>query len=97
MQFLIILFQIPGLLKALSTPNGNVCSNYSPMYVERTYEALKRFQEGVALFTFPESPIKCPGAPQKILYIAEHYLRKVNHRKKRDYILIIDRLLMFVI
>lgn len=70
--------QIPGVVEALSIPNGNVCSNYSPEYVNRTYKALEKFQSGNAIFTFPNSPVKCPGAPQKIMYIAEHYLRRVG-------------------
>uniref|UniRef100_A0A182PTM6 Sulfide:quinone oxidoreductase, mitochondrial n=1 Tax=Anopheles epiroticus TaxID=199890 RepID=A0A182PTM6_9DIPT len=73
--------KIPGLLEALSIPNGKVCSNYSPKYVDRTYQALQNFRSGNAVFTFPNSPVKCPGAPQKVLYIAEHYLRKSNKRK----------------
>jgi len=28
------------------------------------------------LFTYPNSPIKCPGAPQKIMYMAEETFRK---------------------
>ena len=28
------------------------------------------------MFTFPNSPLKCPGAPQKIMYIAEESFRK---------------------
>lgn len=70
--------QIAGVVEALSIPNGNVCSNYSPKYVNRTYTALQKFQSGNAIFTFPNSPVKCPGAPQKAMYIAEHYLRKVS-------------------
>lgn len=73
--------QIPGVLEALSIPDGNVCSNYSPDYVERTYRSLERFQSGNAIFTYPNSAVKCPGAPQKIMYIAEHYLRKVGVTK----------------
>ncbi|XP_052889356.1 sulfide:quinone oxidoreductase, mitochondrial [Anopheles moucheti] len=73
--------KIPGLVEALSIPNGNVCSNYSPKYVDRTFQALQKFKGGNAVFTFPNSPVKCPGAPQKILYIAEHYFRKSNKRK----------------
>lgn len=42
--------------------------------------ALEKFQKGNIIFTFPASPVKCPGAPQKICYITEHYLRKVNKR-----------------
>uniref|UniRef100_A0AAG5CVT5 Sulfide:quinone oxidoreductase, mitochondrial n=1 Tax=Anopheles atroparvus TaxID=41427 RepID=A0AAG5CVT5_ANOAO len=76
--------QIPGLVEALSIPNGKVCSNYSPKYVNRTWQALQNFRTGNALFTFPNSPVKCPGAPQKVLYIAEHYLRKSNKRKNAN-------------
>lgn len=74
--------KIPGLVEALSIPNGKVCSNYSPKYVDRTYACLQNIQEGNAIFTFPASPVKCPGAPQKIVYIAEHYFRKLNKRNK---------------
>lgn len=44
--------------------------------------ALERFQSGNIIFTFPASPVKCPGAPQKICYITEHFLRKANKRKQ---------------
>lgn len=69
--------KVPGLEEALSIPDGNVGSIYSPQYVDRVYDSLRRFQKGNAIFTFPSSAVKCPGAPQKILYIAEHYFRKV--------------------
>lgn len=76
--------QIPGLEDALSIPGGAVCSNYSAKYVNRTYEALKNFQSGNAIFTYPNTPVKCPGAPQKILYIAEEYFRKTGKRDKAN-------------
>lgn len=57
--------------------NG-VCSNYSVDYVNLTYKALQDFESGNAIFTFPNTPVKCPGAPQKICYITEHYFTKVN-------------------
>uniref|UniRef100_A0A1L8E0E0 Sulfide:quinone oxidoreductase, mitochondrial n=1 Tax=Nyssomyia neivai TaxID=330878 RepID=A0A1L8E0E0_9DIPT len=74
--------RIPGLVEALAIPGGAVCSNYSPKYVNRTLEALQKFQQGNAIFTFPNSPVKCPGAPQKIAYIAEHFLRR--NKKRAD-------------
>ncbi|XP_073839518.1 sulfide quinone oxidoreductase [Musca autumnalis] len=74
--------KIPGLLDALAIPNGKVCSIYSPLYVDRTYDCLRNITEGNAIFTFPSSPVKCPGAPQKIVYISEHYFRKMNKRNK---------------
>lgn len=71
--------RIPGLVEALKS-KGSVCSNYSPLYVEGVYEAFQAFRGGNAIFTFPSSPVKCPGAPQKICYIFEHYLRKNKKR-----------------
>jgi len=72
--------KIPGLVAGLRQRESGVCSNYSPKYVDLTYDALKRFDGGNAIFTFPNSPVKCAGAPQKIAYIAEEYLRKNNKR-----------------
>ncbi|CAG9863655.1 unnamed protein product [Phyllotreta striolata] len=71
--------KIPGLLQALDKPT-DVCSIYSPKYVSHTYEVLKKLETGNAIFTFPNSPVKCPGAPQKICYLTDHYLRKHNRR-----------------
>jgi len=72
--------KIKGLPDAFETPG--VCSNYSPLYVEKTLECLRQFKEGNAIFTLPNTPIKCPGAPQKAMYIAEQYLRKNGKRDK---------------
>lgn len=74
-------FQIPGLQESLSIPNGNVTSIYSPLYVDRHLKALEQFEGGNIVFTFPASPVKCPGAPQKICYITEHYLRRTGKRQ----------------
>ena len=74
--------QIPGLIKSLDNPDSGVCSNYSINYVEKTFETLKSFRSGNAIFTFPNTPIKCPGAPQKICYLVEDYLKKKNLRDK---------------
>jgi sulfide:quinone oxidoreductase len=70
--------EIKGLTETLGK-NG-VCSNYSKETVEKTWEFLKRFTGGTAVFTFPNTPIKCAGAPQKIMYLAEHLFRKKNIR-----------------
>ncbi|KAK6625784.1 hypothetical protein RUM43_006083 [Polyplax serrata] len=74
--------RVPGLVESLNMPGSGVCSNYSPEYVEKTYKALMSFEEGNLVFTFPNTPVKCAGAPQKICYIAEHYLRKTGKRGK---------------
>ena len=42
-------------------------------------------QGGTALFTFPNCPIKCAGAPQKIMYLAEENWRKRGIRASIQY------------
>ncbi len=66
---------VKGLRENLGK-NG-VCSNYSPDTVEYTWETLKNVGAGAKLlFTQPPMPIKCPGAPQKIAYLAADSLRR---------------------
>jgi sulfide:quinone oxidoreductase len=67
---------LPGLRDALE--RENVCSNY--LDPEKSFEALKRFKGGNALFTQPATPIRCGGAPQKIMYLAEEYFVKSGVR-----------------
>lgn len=64
--------QIEGLETALG--KGVVCSNYTDS--EHTWEVLKNFKGGNAVFTQPATPIKCGGAPQKIAYLAADYFQK---------------------
>ncbi|XCA83846.1 FAD/NAD(P)-binding oxidoreductase [Exiguobacterium mexicanum] len=74
--------RIKGLEAALGTKQ--VCSNYSYEHVDYTWETLKGFDGGTALFTHPASPVKCGGAPQKIMYLAEDYFAKtgIRHNSK---------------
>lgn len=76
----------PELLKGLpeAMDKGVVCSNYTDP--KHTWEVLKNFKGGRAVFTQPATPIKCGGAPQKIMYMAEHYFRKQGIRDKTDVI-----------
>jgi sulfide:quinone oxidoreductase len=66
--------KIEGLKDTIG--KNNVCSNYSPDTVEYTWECIKNLQSGTALFTQPPMPIKCAGAPQKIMYLAADRFRK---------------------
>ncbi|CAB3406705.1 unnamed protein product [Caenorhabditis bovis] len=75
---------IKGALEALETPG--VCSNYSPKYVEKTFKEASIFQSGNAVFTFPNTPIKCAGAPQKVCYITESILQKRGVRQNANVI-----------
>lgn len=70
--------KIEGLKETLGK-NG-VCSNYGYEFVDSTYQSLKSTKSGNALFTFPNTPIKCGGAPQKIMYLADSFLRKAGVR-----------------
>lgn len=70
--------QIAGLTESLQNPNSQVCSIYGPDTVSHVNEKIKKTKTGTAIFTFPKTPVKCPGAPQKIAYIAEDYFRKVH-------------------
>ncbi|KAL0272971.1 UNVERIFIED_CONTAM: hypothetical protein PYX00_005758 [Menopon gallinae] len=78
--------KIPGLLDGLTMPGSGVCSNYSPNFVEKTYSSLDGFVEGNVIFTYPNTPVKCGGAPQKICYIAEEYLQRSGKRRKANVI-----------
>lgn len=73
---------IPGLEEALKNPEARVCSIYSPQTVTKVFDTIVQTKSGNAIFTFPNSPIKCPGAPQKIAYLAEDYFRK--HKVRDD-------------
>lgn len=75
-DFLCARLQIKGLPEGFAHPK--IGSNYSVKTVEKTWKALQDFREGNAIFTFPNTPVKCAGAPQKIMYLAEAYFRKVG-------------------
>ena len=67
--------KIDGLIDTLGR-NG-VCSNYSAEHVEYTWHCLKELGSGAtALFTQAPLPFKCPGAPQKIAYLAANHLQR---------------------
>lgn len=53
-----------------------ICSNYSYDTVDSTWRFIREFQGGTAVFTHPNTPIKCGGAPQKIMYLAADHWRK---------------------
>lgn len=90
-EFLVV---APGLqinwssIKGLKENIGKngVCSNYSPDYVRETWRQISKFKQGNAIFTHPNTPIKCGGAPMKIMYLAEDYFRKHNIRSNANVI-----------
>jgi sulfide:quinone oxidoreductase len=71
---------IKGLKEALG--KEGVCSNYAYEQAPQTWEAIRNFQGGTAIFTYPNTPIKCAGAPQKIMYLADDAFRKNGVRDR---------------
>ena len=67
--------RIPGLAESVGKPGTGVVSNYSYETVSSTWEAIRTFRGGTAIFTEPTTPVKCGGAPQKIMYLAEEAFR----------------------
>jgi sulfide:quinone oxidoreductase len=66
--------EVKGLKENLGK-NG-VCSNYDFRYADYTWTCIQQTHKGKAIFTNPHTPVKCGGAPQKIMYLASDYFRK---------------------
>ncbi|HEX5102883.1 MAG TPA: FAD/NAD(P)-binding oxidoreductase, partial [Pirellulaceae bacterium] len=76
--------KIPGLKEGLGS-NG-LCSNYSYQHVDYTWDCIRNFRGGTALFTMPNTAVKCGGAPQKIMYLAEDHFRRSGVRDESQVI-----------
>ncbi|MCC6754895.1 MAG: NAD(P)/FAD-dependent oxidoreductase [Solirubrobacterales bacterium] len=63
-----------------------ICSNYEYDQCHITWETISSFEGGTALFTMPPPPIKCAGAPQKIMYMADDTFRKNGVRDRSQVI-----------
>ncbi len=61
-----------------------LCSNYAYEQCEGTWGTIKNFSGGQALFTQPSCAIKCGGAPQKIMYLADDHFRRANVRDRTE-------------
>lgn len=84
---------IPGLRESVGK-NG-VCSNYSYETVQSTWDNIRNFKGGTALFTHPLGAVKCGGAPQKICYLAEEYFRRSGVRDRSEVIFTIAKNVIF--
>ena len=74
--------KIKGFKETLG--KDNVSSNYSFDIAPYTWELIKNFKGGTAVFTNPVGPVKCGGAPHKIMYLACDYWRKQGILDKCD-------------
>lgn len=72
--------EVKGLKENLGK-NG-VCSNYDFRYADYTWTCIQQTHQGKAIFTNPNTPVKCGGAPQKIMYLASDYFRKQGRNKQ---------------
>jgi len=71
---------VEGLKDALG--KDGVATNYSFDQVQNTDKFIKEFKGGNAIFTQPGTPIKCAGAPQKIMYLAEEQWKEKGIKDK---------------
>jgi sulfide:quinone oxidoreductase len=62
--------------------NNGICSVYQFDQIDSTARMIQEFQGGSALFVMPPPPIKCAGAPQKIMYLADNIFRDHGIRHK---------------
>lgn len=73
-----------GKIKGLEGNLGRdgICSIYTFEQADITAKMIKDFKGGEAIFTMPPVPIKCAGAPQKIMYLAEEIFREQGVRER---------------
>ncbi len=71
--------KIEGLGENLGK-NG-ICTIYEYDQVDNTAQMLNEFNGGTAVFVMPPTPIKCAGAPQKIMYLADNIFRNRGVRQ----------------
>ena len=73
---------IPGLAESSASRVQGSRATTHTRRSRSTWEAIRSFRGGTALFTEPITPVKCGGAPQKIMYLAEEAFRVNGVREK---------------
>ena len=73
--------KIKGLTADMIGKDGIHCI-YDPKGSVAMWEAMQQLKGGNLLFTNPSTPIKCGGAPQKIMYLTEDYMRNYSNTRK---------------
>ncbi len=61
-----------------------ICSIYDYSKLDYTAKVIQEFKGGHAIFVMPPVPIKCAGAPQKIMYLADNIFRNLGVREKSE-------------
>lgn len=72
--------KVEGLRDAVG--HDGVCSNYAYETVPSTWKSIREFKGGTAIFTQPSGTVKCGGAPQKIMYLADEAFRRSGVRDR---------------
>lgn len=72
--------KIEGVSETLGQ-NG-VISIYRYDQLDAAVRSIQSFTGGTAIFTMPPVPIKCAGAPQKVMYLADSLWRKSGVRTR---------------
>lgn len=85
--------KLPGSKAAVG--KNNVSSNYSYEHVDKTWEFGKNLKQGQAIFTVPDTPVKCGGAPQKVMWLFDDYWRKQGVRDKIEITFVLPQPTMF--
>jgi eukaryotic sulfide quinone oxidoreductase len=75
---------IDGAMDALMDPEAPVGSMYRLDLAHKMSRLREGFTGGKAVFTLPVMPVKCGGAPQKIMYLSEETWRKNGVRANAD-------------
>ena len=69
---------IEGAREALDDESSTVGSIYEKESAEKVSRLREGFGGGKAIFVLPQMPVKCGGAPQKIMYLCEETWKKKN-------------------
>ena len=76
--------KVKGLPEALEKEDSGVVSIYDYKYADKTWKTFERVRNSKEnpkfLFTMSPTPIKCAGAPQKIMYLMEDTMAKLGAR-----------------
>ncbi|TIB11134.1 hypothetical protein E3P92_02980 [Wallemia ichthyophaga] len=75
---------VKGLEGALADQSSGVSSIYNPDYAEKAWRDIAAFKSGNAIFTQPAGVIKCAGAPQKVMWMANSQWNNTGVRKDID-------------
>jgi sulfide:quinone oxidoreductase len=73
---------VKGLPQALG--RDGVTSNYSFATAPYTWQLIKGLRRGRAIFHNPHTPVKCGGAPHKIMYLAADHWRRTGALENMD-------------